>query len=341
MGITSDFFGKTVDGRAVERYVLQNDNGTSVAVLTRGATIQSIVFADVDIALGFDSVAAYEAQDAYIGATIGRFANRIGNGQFSLNGAAYHLRANNGPNHLHGGEHGFHQKIWTATIEGEVLRLHCHSPHGEGGYPGNLDTEVSFCLHENDELEIQYFARSDQDTVINLTNHTYFNLNGHDSGSLRAHTLQIFADRFTENDANCLPTGRLLAVEGTPMDFRERHTILERIDDAYEQLRLAKGYDHNWVIDGMGMRRFAIAVGEETGIMLEVLSDQPSMQLYTANFLELAVLGKGGVSYPARSGVCFETQGFPDAPNKKQFPTALLAADKCYRRSTVMKLSKK
>ena len=336
--IIKDFFGYTKNGKKVDQYTLENSKGTKVSVLTLGGILQSFVFGGIDIVLGFQHVEDYEKQDAYIGATVGRFANRIGNGIFELNGKTYSLYKNNGPNHLHGGLEGFDRKIWQGYEDGNFLHLSYFSPNGEEGYPGNLQTEAIYHLDEEDAFSIQYIATTDQDTIVNLTNHSYFNLNGHDFASLEAHEVQIFADKFTEVDENILPTGHIRFVEYTPMDFREPQLLLSRIEEKYDQLVLGNGYDHNWMVNGTGLRPFIRAKGLRSGITMEVYSDQPGVQMYTANFLQLQIKGKDNITYPTRCAVCFETQGFPDAPNKREFPLSILKSREKYEQKTIFRL---
>lgn len=339
MKIWKEFFGTTKKGEAVERWWLENANGTKAAVLTYGATLQSLIFHDTDVALGFDDMDGYESQDAYVGAVIGRYANRIGAGQFILNGKNYNLYINNGPNHLHGGKEGFDKKIWRAEEQADGLHLLYTSPDGEENYPGTLEVDVCYSLDEEDGLQISYLAKSDQDTVVNLTNHAYFNLSGHGTGNLDDQKVRIFADSFTENDENCLPTGEIISVEGTPMDFREMYSITARIEEDDVQLKRGFGYDHNWIINGEGFRKCAEAVSESTGIFMEAWTDQPGMQLYTANYLKPEKLGKGDADYHPRGAFCFEAQGFPNATAHKNFPSPVLHMNECYERKTIYRFS--
>ncbi|WMI80984.1 aldose epimerase family protein [Anaerotignum sp. MB30-C6] len=336
--IRKNLFGYTKDEKEVDKYTLENKKGTVVTIITLGGSIQSFVFQGIDMVLGFDRVEDYESQDAYMGAIVGRFANRIGNGTFQIEGKTYTLVKNNGPNHLHGGLDGFHRKVWRSEVTEDSLHLYYTSPNGEEGYPGTLETEVIYSLDEEDALSIQYKAKSDQDTVINLTNHSYFNLNGHAYGSLEEHELQIFADRFTENDENSLPTGNIRIVMHSPMDFMHPQLLLRRINENYDQIVLGNGYDHNWIVTGNGFRRFLKAKGLQSGITMEVFSDQPAVQMYTANYLTVKAKGKEGVFYPKRSGICFETQGFPNSPNINHFPSPLLKAGQLYERKTTFRV---
>ncbi len=334
MKIWKEDFGVTQKGEAVERWWLENTNGTKAAVLTYGATLQSLVFAGTDVALGFDTMEGYEAQDAYVGAVIGRYANRIGKGRFELNGKTYDLYVNNGPNHLHGGKEGFDKKIWRAEEQADGLHLFYTSPDGEENYPGTLETEVCYALNDADGLEIRYTAKTDKDTVVNLTNHAYFNLSGHGAGSIADQKVRIYADSFTENDADCLPTGKILSVKDTPMDFLEWHGITERINAGDIQLKNGSGYDHNWILKGSGFRKAAEAKSDTTGISMEAWTDQPGMQFYTANYLTPEKAGKDGADYHPRGAFCFETQGFPDATSHVQFPSPILMAGEEYARKT-------
>ena len=339
MKIWKEPFGMTRKGEAVERWWLENKNDTKAAVLTYGATLQSLIFADTDVALGFDDMAGYEAQDAYVGAVIGRFANRIGAGRFTLNGKTYDLFINNGPNHLHGGKEGFDKKVWRAEEQADGLHLFYTSPDGEENYPGTMEVEVCYHLDEEDALHISYKAKADQDTVVNLTNHAYFNLSGHGAGNLDDHKVRIFAGHFTENDENCLPTGEILSVAGTPMDFREMQSVTARIAEDDVQLVRGNGYDHNWIIDGSGFRKCAEAVSETTGINMETWTDQPGMQFYTANYLTPEKKGKDGADYHPRGAFCFETQGFPNATAFEHFPTPVLHVNEVYERKTIFRFN--
>ena len=339
MKIWKEAFGTTKKGEAVERWWLENANGTKAAVLTYGATLQSLIFRGTDVVLGFENMEGYERQDAYVGAVIGRYANRIGGGQFTLNGKEYDLYINNGPNHLHGGKEGFDKKIWRAAEQADGLHLFYLSADGEENYPGMLEVEVRYYLDEEDSLWITYRAKTDKDTVVNLTNHAYFNLDGHAAGSLDNHSVRIFADYFTENDENCLPTGKILSVAGTPMDFRKMRPMTERIAEDDVQLKRGNGYDHNWVISGSGFRKCAEAMG--TGIFMEAWTDQPGMQFYTANYLTPEKSGKDGAVYRPKGAFCFETQGFPNATAYKHFPSPVLHAGEEYERKTVYRLKKR
>ncbi len=332
MAVSNFPFGRTAAGEAVTAWRLENGRGMAVTVLDYGATIQALEVPDgtggaVDVALGYDTVAEYEAGDGHLGATIGRVGNRIGGARFSLNGTEYVLAKNNGENHLHGGVRGFDRYLWRAEPRGDALVCSRLSPDGEEGYPGALQVSVTFSLTEDDALRIAYDAVSDRDTLVNLTNHTYFNLNG--AGSVLDHTLQVFAERFCENDGGCLPTGRLLDVAGTPFDFREPKPIGRDIGADCGQLRLAGGYDHNYVLCG---RRAAVLTGER--LIMETETDLPGMQVYTANGLSDRP-GKGGAVMGPRGAVCLETQLFPNGMNCWGFPSPVLRAGQPLHTETV------
>ena len=336
-------FGVTTDGTPVTRYVL-TDGAITVTILDLGGTIQSCVVPDrdgrpVDIALGYDTLAAYEAQDKYLGALVGRCANRIAGAAFSLGGHDYTLLANNGVNHLHGG-HGFDKRVWHAAPCEDGLTLTLHSPDGDDGYPGTLDVTVTYALAHG-ALTIDYRAVSDADTLCNLTNHTYWNLAGQSSGAVLAQSVRLAATHFTPANAQSIPTGEIAPVEGTPMDLRVLTPIGRGIDADFEQLRFAGGYDHNWVIDGAAgtLRDAASAHSDETGISLAVETTLPGLQFYTGNFLEGCPIGKGGTIYGNRAGFCLETQFYPDAIHHANFPQPVLHAGETYHHTTVFRFS--
>ena len=325
MAIKFSTFGTLADGRAVTAATLTNKSGASMTVLDYGAAIHSLCVPNrdgqlTDVVLGYDTVEEYVQHTEFLGATIGRVGNRIGKAEFSLNGTTYHLYKNDGENHLHGGKEGFDRKLWRMAAQGESLLCWRTSPEGEEDYPGNLQVRVCFTLTDENCLRIVYDADTDADTLVNLTNHSYFNLNGH--GSVLDHSVQIFAERFTENDAGCLPTGKLLWVEGTPFDFRQEKTIGADIGADEEQLILAKGYDHNYVLCG---KKAAVLYGPETGIEMTVETDLPGMQFYTGNFLP-ECKGKNGSVINYRYAACFETQLYPNAMNCYGFPSPVLRA---------------
>lgn len=334
MTVTTTAFGRTRDGAAVTAYRLENAAGASVTVLDYGATIQSLSVPNAaggftDVVLGYDTVTEYEDNGGFLGATIGRVGNRIGGASFQLGGRTYALARNDGPNHLHGGRRGFDKRMWEAELRDDSLVFSRLSPDGEESYPGDLQVEVTFTLTEDNALRIAYDAVASQDTLVNLTNHSYFNLNG--GGTVLHHTLQVLAHRFTENDDGCLPTGRLLPVEGTPFDFRTPKTIGADIGRDDEQLRRGGGYDHNYVLAGP---RAVVLRGDQSGIVLTVDTDQPGMQLYTANTLTQRP-GKGGTTMGPRDAVCLETQLFPDGIHRYGFPSPILRAGQKMHSETV------
>ena len=330
-------FGTTKAGVPVELYTL-DDGVVRVQVMTLGGTIVSIEAPDrhdvtADVCLGFASPQAYEEQTCYIGATVGRYANRIGNAKFALNGVEYSLYPNDGKNHLHGGPHGFHTKVWKAEEESDALVLSCESADMEEGYPGRLSVRVRYTL-VNGTLTLSYHAKSDRDTVVNLTNHAYFNLAGQGSGSILKHRIRINADRFTCVGAGAIPTGGLPEVAGTPFDFRTFTEIGAHIDDDIEDLRVTGGYDHNFVLNGEGFREAACVYDPESGRMLTVKTDLPGVQFYAGNSLDGTLCGKDSARYVRRSGFCLETQFFPDTPNHPEFPACVLRAGEDFHSKT-------
>lgn len=346
--VTQQEFGKMPNGESVQIFTLKNKNGIEVSITNYGGIITSLKTFDgkgllADVALGFDTLERYLQQHPYFGAIIGRYGNRIGKAKFTLDGVTYTLAKNNGENSLHGGNEGFDKKLWKARTESaegaQTLVLEYTSPDGEEGYPGTLRTEVRYTLADDDSLRIDYRATTDKKTVVNLTNHTYFNLAGQGNGDILNHEIEIRASRFTPVDAGLIPTGELRSVEGTPFDFRKPHRIGERIEANDEQIKLGGGYDHNFVLDreGDGLSLAARVVEPSTGRALEVWTTEPGVQFYTGNFLDGTITGKGGKVYPRRSGFCLETQHFPDSPNQPAFPSTVLEPGQEYRSSTVWK----
>lgn len=343
--VTKIPFGVTSGGKAVDQYTLQA-GPLSCDILTYGGALRSFRVPDrsgktVDVLLGFDSMADYEAQDKFMGALIGRFANRIGGAAFRLGGRDYQLAKNDGPNHLHGGPCGFDKQVWTVEdASSSSLTLSLVSPDGQENYPGTLTVRVVYTLTETG-LSIDYQAQSDQDTLCNLTNHSYFNLSGHDSGPVLDQTIQIFADAYTPTDSGSIPTGELAPVDGTPMDLCQPKAIGAEIDAPFQQLTMAGGYDHNWVLSGAdgSLRSAAKAFSPVTGIQMEVLTTQPAVQFYAGNYLPGCPAGKNGAPYDKRWGFCLESQVFPDAPHHDNFPTALLRAGDTYHQTTVFRFS--
>jgi aldose 1-epimerase len=340
-------FGVTPSGGAVDLYVLTNGKGMEAAISTYGGVVVSVRVPDRsgkpgDIVLGFDNFEGYLTPPPYFGAIIGRYGNRIAHAKFTLDGVEYHLAKNDGDNSLHGGKRGFDKQLWTAKhSSANSLELSYLSKDGEEGYPGNLAVTVIYTVTDNNELKIDYSAATDKATVLNLTNHSYFNLAGQGEGDILQHQLTIRADRFTPVDQTLIPTGELRRVEGTPFDFRQPHAIGERINMGDEQLALGRGYDHNFVLNrsGDGLQLAARATDPTTGRVLEVLTTEPGVQFYTGNFLDGRLKGKGGKSYGRRSAFCLETQHFPDSPNQPGFPSAVLKPGERYESKTVYRFS--
>ncbi len=341
-------FGKTKTGEEVPLYTLTNSQGVQVSITPWGATVVSIKVPDrngkmSDVVHGFDSLDGYLGTEPYFGATIGRYGNRIGKGKFTLEGKQYTLAINNGENHLHGGIAGFDKRLWKASEAdsklGKAIKLTYRSADGEEGYPGTLDVTVTYTLTDANELRIDYQATTDKPTVVNLTNHSYFNLAG--EGDVLGHKVLIKAARFTPTDAGLIPTGEIRSVKGTPFDFTTPHTIGERINASDEQLKFGIGYDHNWVLDGAaGTLRLVAQVSEpKTGRVLDVLTTEPGLQFYTGNFLDGTNRGKSGKVYQHRSAFCMETQHYPDSPNKPDFPSTTLRPGQRYQTTTVYRFS--
>ena len=333
MDIKKFNFGKTADGCAVDGFELKNSGGTIVKIITYGGRITSWIFNGVEIVLGYDKISDYEADTSYKGAIVGRCANRIGGANFKLNGKIFKLDKNDGgKNHLHGGFNGFEKKIWVAEIISDGLKLSIESPDGEGGYPGNFKADVIYNLTDDNALEIFYAATSDADTLCNLTNHTYFNLNG--GGDILQQKIQIFADAYTWANAESIPDGRILSVEGTPMDLRTLQAIGEHIDDNFDQLNFGRGYDHNFCVGKLGeIKKVARAESSDSKIILEVLTTQPGLQFYAGNWLDDKKFGK-------RTGFALETQFYPNAINLPEFDKPILKAGETQHSKTVYRLEK-
>ncbi len=340
--VTKKPFGKTTDGAAVDLYVLKSEK-LEAAITNYGGRVVSLKVPDragksADIVVGFDNMDGYLKENPYFGALVGRYGNRIAHGKFKLNGHEYTLVRNNGENHLHGGTRGFDKRVWTATPESDGVVLTYFSKDGEEGYPGNLSVTVRYTLSGN-ELKIDYQAKTDKDTILNVTNHSYFNLAGQGEGDVLKHRVTIMADRFNPVDKTLIPTGELRKVEGTPFDFRTPHAIGERIGRDDEQIKFGGGYDHNWVLNSQrGVLSLAARVEEPTtGRVMEVLTTQPGMQFYTGNFLDGTITGKGGKAYKRRFAFCMETQHYPDSPNHPAFPSVVLKPGEQYRSTTVFR----
>ncbi|MDX1417195.1 MAG: aldose epimerase family protein [Candidatus Promineifilaceae bacterium] len=346
MKVEKRSFGKTADGTAVDLYTLTNDRGMQVRISNYGGTITSIRVPNREgepgeITLGFDQLAQYEQQSSYFGCLVGRYANRIAEGRFSLDGKAYALAQNNGPNHLHGGRRGFDKVVWRAEMfheEGRAgINLYYQSRDGEENYPGTLDVKVVYTINNDNALTIAYQASTDKETIVNLTNHTYFNLAG--SGDILGHEVVLYADSFTPIDETLIPTGEIRSVANSPMDFRTATPVGARIDEADEQLKLAGGYDHNWVLkhDDEPVSLAAVVNEPTSGRVLEVYTSQPGIQFYTGNFLDSSIAGRAGETQRHRGGLCLETQHYPDSPNKPQFPSTILKPGEVYRQTTIYK----
>jgi aldose 1-epimerase len=352
MDITSQPFGEIKNGTKVDLYTLTNDNGMTVKITNYGGIITSIIVPDKngqfsDVALGYDRLEGYLEKTPYFGAIVGRYGNRIGNGQFVIDGTTYNLPKNNGPNALHGGLVGFDKVAWeTKELKenGTVgLELKYTAADMEEGYPGQLDVTVTYTLTNDNELEINYTATTTKPTHVNLTNHSYFNLKDGGATPMLDHKITLNAHSITPVDKTLIPNGDLMPVEGTPFDFRRPFVIGERIDADFEQIRFGGGYDHNFVLNGQSgeMKTVATVAEETSGRVMEVFTTEPGVQFYTANFLDGSITGKNGHVYNKRHGFCLETQHFPDSPNKPNFPTTLLKPDEKYNTSTIFKFSVK
>jgi aldose 1-epimerase len=344
-------FGKTADGQAVDLFTLTNAKGMEVSITNFGGIVVTLKVPDRngkldDVVLGYDQLDGYLTNKAFFGALIGRYGNRVAHGQFQLDGKTYNLPKNDGDNTLHGGRTGFNKRLWTAKevsgAKGTALELTYLSKDGEEGFPGNLSVKVVYTLAEDNELRIDYSATTDKDTVVNLTNHSYFNLAGQGKGDILGHELTIHADRFTPVDQTLIPTGELRAVKGTPFDFTKSTAIGARINQDDQQLKFGRGYDHNWVLNGGIKATPAIAAeayDPKTGRVLQVLTTEPGVQFYSGNFLDGTITGKGGKVYNLRNGFCLETQHFPDSPNQASFPSTTLKPGQKYHTTTIFKLS--
>ena len=345
-------FGTTEDNVTVYQFVLSNKNGMEISVINYGGIITSLKAKDrngkyQDIVLGFNSLPPYEDENPYFGALIGRYGNRIANGNFKLDGQSYKLDINNPPNHLHGGLKGFHKVVWNPkeilNDRNVSLELTYLSKHMEEGYPGNLDVKVTYTLNNKDELSVFYEAETDKKTIINLTQHSYFNLSGDFSEDILDHQIKINADAFLPVDETLIPTGEIRSVLGSPFDFRKSKLIGQDIDTNNKQIEFGKGYDHCWVINNKnnGLRSVASAYHYESGRVLDVYSDLPGLQFYSGNFLDGTLKSKKVGYYELRSGFCLETQHYPDSPNQENFPSVILKPGDVYKSNTVFKFSVK
>jgi len=346
--LTKQAYAQMPDGTPVDLYTLTNSNGMEARIITFAGIVVSLTAPDrggryADVVLGIDNLDGYLHQTNHFGALIGRYGNRIGHGRFTLGGKLFQLPKNNGDNTLHGGPLGFDARVWqareVASTEGPALELTYSSKDGEEGFPGNLTARAVYTLTNKNELKIDYTATTDKDTVVNLTNHSYFNLAG--QGDILQHQVMINADRFTPVDQGLIPTGELRAVKGTPFDFTKPIAIGARIGQSDQQLQFGRGYDHNWVLNkgAGGLTKAAEVYEPVTGRVMEVWTTEPGMQFYTGNFLDGSVHGKGGKIYAFRSGFCMETQHFPDSPNKPNFPSTELKPGSTYRTTTIYRFS--
>lgn len=346
-GLDPSKFETTVDGKAVKLYVLKNKAGMEVCATNYGGRIVSVMVPDRnnqwrDVVLGHDSIADYIHIDGNFGALIGRYGNRINQGRFTLDGVEYQLPQNNYGHCLHGGPKGFHHSVWNATQSNDTtLELTLHSPDGEAGFPGNLDVKVVYTLTSDNALCLQYTATTDKPTVVNLTNHSYFNLSGNAANDVLNDTVQFDADAFTPIDSTFMTWGEIRPVEGTPFDFRAGKTVGQDIEADDEQLKNGLGYDHNMVLNtGGDLSKVACRISDPTnGIVLRVYTTEPGIQFYTGNFLDGKVKGKGGIAYPRRGAICVETQHFPDSPNQPNYPSVVLRPGETYSSTCIYKFS--
>ena len=333
-------FGRNSRGENATLYRFENSHGMVMEVSDFGATLYSLLVptknGPVDVVLGYDDPAGYEGPSGtFFGATVGRNANRIAGGKFTLEGKTYILDVNNGPNNLHSGLDFYSFRVWqVAAVTENAITFALHSPHGDQGYPGALDMTVTYTLTEENTLRIDYYGVPQAKTPVNMTNHSYFNLNGHDSGNILDHTLWLDADHYTPADETSIPTGQIAPVADTPMDFRTPKTVGRDIGHDFEALNFGRGYDHNWCLNNSGrFARIATLTGDQTGLSMDVSTDLPGIQIYTGNFLTEEP-GKGGFVYLHRAGICFETQYYPDSVNHPNFPSPILNAGEIYRTAT-------
>ncbi|WP_439128621.1 aldose epimerase family protein [Polaribacter sp.] len=351
--IVKSEFGNTKEGKAIEKYTLKNKNGVELNVITYGGRITSLKVPNKtgkleNVVLGHDTMEGYlRADNPFFGALIGRYGNRIANGKFTLNGEEYTLATNDGANHLHGGVNGFDRVVWTATpMEGKEnssLKLTYLSKDGEEGYPGNLEVTVIYTLTKDNSVEVSYEATTDKSTVVNLTQHAYFNLTGDFSKDILNHDVVIDADTYLPVDATLIPTGEIREVKETPFDFNSSKKIGKEINASNEQLKRGKGYDHCWVLNGENgeMRFVASAYDETSGRFMEIHSEEPAIQFYTGNFLDGSLPMPEGGTYAHRTGFCLETQHYPDSPNQEKFPSTVLNPGETYSTKTIFKFSVK
>jgi len=342
--INPESFNEVLNGEKVNLFFLKNQKNIEVAITNYGARIVTLIVPDknnqpTDVVVGFDSLQGYlNSTETYHGAIVGRYANRIAKGKFSLNGKSYQLSINNPPNHLHGGPKGFNNQVWKVEeIKTNSIKLSYFSKDGEENYPGNLNVSVTYTLSDQNELIINYEATTEQATVFNITSHPFFNLNGQGTGTILNHQLQINSDSFTPVDENLIPTD-IESVDSI-FNFRTSKKIGQHIDESNYQLKYGAGYDHNFVLEGQGMRTAGIAIGDKTGIQMEVITDQPGMQLYTGNWMKGENNIKYGLKDNHRGAFCLETQHYPDSPNHPEFPSTVLSPGEVFRSTTIYKFS--
>lgn len=343
---TSVPFG-TVDGQPVTLYTLKNAHGAEAKIMNYGGIVQSLIVPDrhgklADVVLGYDHLEGYLKETPYFGALVGRYGNRIGKARFTLDGHTYTLAANNGPNSLHGGLKGFDKKVWhVVKATGNSLELQYTSPDGEEGFPGTLKVTATYTLTDDNALRLDYKATTDKPTIVNLTQHSYFNLAGQGNGDILGYQVYINSEKITPVDKELIPTGEYLPVAGTPFDFRKPTAIGARINDPNPQLQYGPGYDHNWVINKPAgkLGLMARVTDPQSGRVLEVLSTEPGLQFYAGNFLDGSITGKGGAVYQRRTGFCMEPQHFPDSPNKANFPSVVLRPGQTYHNTIIYKFS--
>jgi aldose 1-epimerase len=350
MKIDKKSFGKLKNSKSADLFTFTNDNGMTVSITNYGGIITKIMVNDTygnpqNVALGFDSIDDYEKNNYYFGATIGRYANRISGGKFSINGKSFKLEKNNGNNHIHGGKVGFDKVVWKAETfkDGKTigLILNYSSKDGEGGYPGKLSCKVIYTITNKNEIEITYEATTNKDTICNFTNHSYFNLKDGGKTSILDHEIKINADYFTPIDEESIPTGKLRSVSGTPFEFSSLRLIGDLIEEDDPQIQNGKGYDHNFVIRGDAgkLRKAATVIQQTSGIVLDVETTEPGMQFYTGNHLENSIKGRGNTIYDCRNGFCLETQHYPDSPNKPHFPNTILKTGEKFTSKTIYRFS--
>lgn len=348
--LVADSFKKEIDGKQTALYTLKNNNNAEAIFTNYGGRLVSLLVPNkdgklVDVVVGFKSVNDYEkSTEPYFGATIGRYGNRIAKGKFTLEGKTYSLFTNNGQNTLHGGKKGYQYVVWDATQQNaNTLVLHYLSKDGDENFPGNLDVKVTYTLTDDNELKMDYEAKTDKTTIVNLTNHAFFNLNGDGSGEILEHEVQIYADEYTPVDSTLIPTGKIEKVKGTPFDFTKATTIGARINDKNEQLTFGKGYDHNYVLNktkAMGMFHAATVKGDKSGIVMDIYTQEPGLQFYSGNFMQSKNTFKSGAKDNFRTAIALETQHFPDSPNQPAFPSTVLKPGQVYKTSSVYKFTK-